>query len=42
MLKKDNLYHILFCVMKDGQTDGSVTIYLRNFVGEGIIIKSFA
>ena len=22
---------------KDGRTDGSVTIFLRNFVGEGII-----
>ena len=26
---------------KDGQTDGSVTISLRNFVGEGII-KGYA
>jgi carbamoylphosphate synthase small subunit len=26
---------------KDGQTDGSVTISLRNVVVEGMIIKSF-
>jgi hypothetical protein len=25
---------------KDGRTDGSVTISLRNFVGEGIIIRN--
>jgi hypothetical protein len=24
---------------KDGQKDGGVTIFLRNFVGEGIISK---
>ena len=27
---------------KDGRTDGSVTISLRNFVGEGIIIRNGA
>jgi len=32
----------MYQVWKEGRTDGSITISLRNFVGEGIIMASIS